>query len=64
MVQINMECIRHKAHPYRERQKEHKRKVRVHGEHNLKLKRRILAFFKKSCHLRMMSSLSERLYLR
>ena len=46
MVQIDLESILHKEHPYREIQKERKRKVRVHGEQNLKLKRRILAFFK------------------
>ena len=48
MVEIDLESKRHRAHPYRERQKERKRKVRVDGEQNLKLTRRIFAFFKKS----------------
>ena len=48
MVEIDLESKRHRAHPYRERQIERKRKVRVDGEQNLKLTRRIFAFFKKS----------------
>ena len=45
MVEIDLESKRHRAHPYRERQKERKRKVRVDGEQNLKLTRRIFSFF-------------------
>ena len=58
---IDGESSRHREHPYKERQYEQNRNVKVWGLQSLKLQNKRLAFLSKSWDLKTMSSLSERL---